>query len=195
VSRAAQGLLYKGPYEVKVLRRRHPQTLFLSSLALFLTGCGAPNGYRVTAVPQSTGYTFTGTSSDGSSDYRCPSSPNVMPNWDRAIDGSGRYTVCPSRTDFANILIHGKTSVSNEICVFPAQYISETNIYTKPAADGTGAMNACIQATQTGVYASFKEINYNAVFIVEKRNHQQMVDCLILKNYNFCPEFSFGVFR
>jgi hypothetical protein len=184
-------LLYLASYEVTVLRKRLPIALFLFAIAL--TGCGR---HDVMRVPQLDGYAYTGTPTSGTnSDYRCVNEPNVLPDYDWDLDGSGRYTVCPSTKAFSDILIHGSTSYGNEICVFPAQYIDDSHIYTKPTLSGTGPISACVQGTPNGAYASFQGVNYNAVFIVEKRDYQQMMECLIQRNYYFCPSFSFGTFR
>jgi len=52
------------------------------------------------------------------------------------------------------------------------------------------------QIAEAGIFASFPNTSFNAVFIVERGAEYQMRDCLKNGgNYYTCPSYSFGKFR
>jgi hypothetical protein len=138
-------------------------------------------------------------------EFSCPSSPNVVPDYDYDLDGSGYYNVCYHRTSQADIKFTGRTASSNVVCVFPAEYVNATNIFVKPDVDaGTNApWYQCREltgspdgATSSGVRMSFPGIRWNAAFIVEGTQAAlEMQRCLAQNNYYACPRYSFGIFR
>ncbi|MCM2278276.1 MAG: hypothetical protein NDJ89_09390 [Oligoflexia bacterium] len=133
--------------------------------------------------------------SESASEYACPSVSNVNPDYDRMLDGSGYFTVCPSNQDSSKLLIHGQTAESERICIFPAQYIDSRHIYWKPELAGGLPWTECALPTEQGAFAQFPGVNYNAVFIVEERFRDQMQLCLSNGDYYGCPAYSFGRFR
>jgi hypothetical protein len=174
----------------------------LFGLAFLTTGCGAfnPRPYQM----QLDSMELISKDLEQSDDedqpdprYACPKDTNIRPDWDWSFDGAGHYRVCPSRTQYSDIMITGKTSISSRICVFPAEFIDEQNIFTipNPALNG-GPRYVCLNTTSgLGVYATFANVRYNAAFIVEGPLVDQMYDCLVQKTPGTCPRYSFGVFR
>ncbi|MCM2322432.1 MAG: hypothetical protein NDJ90_04135 [Oligoflexia bacterium] len=172
----------------------------LITMAVLLSSC-APIGR--TYVPRAGESSFSRASALGvidtesSGDFSCPGSPNVVPDYDSENDGSGYFTVCASRTDNAKLFIRGQTARSNTICVFPAQVVDSRHTYWKPEL-GTGLpWNQCVSAIEDveGALLTFAGINFNAVFIVEEMDRDQMQLCLGNGNYYGCPAYSFGRFR
>lgn len=127
--------------------------------------------------------------------YECPTSNNVIPNYDVHFNGTDYFMVCPSVKAKSDILIHGTTYSSNTICVFPIQYNSYNNIY--PFTDTTTGLPAvqCVQAATSGAFVSFPGLSYNAVMIVEQPSEAQLSSCLSADNFYACPFYSFGQFR
>jgi hypothetical protein len=140
-------------------------------------------------------YDTSSSSNTSSNAYRCPSSTNVFPDEEYALNGGGRYTVCTTSKSAANILVHGTTSRSNRVCIYPAQVIDEQHVYVKPDTSTGLPWHQCSEISDLGVPASFPNINYNAVFIVEGPDESAMTSCLMGGNYFACPEYSFGQFR
>lgn len=129
-------------------------------------------------------------------DFNCPQEPNVVPNYDWDLNGTGFFRVCESKKDLMNILIHGKTSRSNVICIFPAEVVNQKSIFTKPDLITGAPLSQCVEATEEGIYAKFEGIKFNAVFIVEKPDQLQMENCLFGGVSPLCPQYySFGKFR
>lgn len=124
--------------------------------------------------------------------YQCPYSPNVTPDYDRYLDGSGHYNVCYHRDSREKILVHGRTRESDTICIYPVEIVDEQHVYVKPDAQGL-PWNTCVQVADTGVHAEFAGASFNAVIVVERHLNQQMRECLI--GVGSCPDYSFGRFR
>lgn len=166
--------------------------------AVTLSGCGnnfmpertAPRGSYETHSAASTGTT------DPDADYICPPEyePNVKPDYDWDLDGTGYYRVCTNREAPANLKIHGRTSTSDVICVFPAKALGGS---VKVWRDARGAaFSQCAQVSSAGAYVSLPvEMDPNAFFIVEGPDDAKMHLCLELGNITLCPHFSFGKLR
>lgn len=129
------------------------------------------------------------------SDYNCPSSTNVAPDYDQEHDGSGYYKVCTSQTRISDILIRGKTSQESTICVFPAHYVSTTQVYLQPDPQTGAVWSICADVSAVAPIFTFENITYNSVFIVEGSHRAQMTQCLSQGNSFLCPSYSFGKFR
>ncbi|OFZ21749.1 MAG: hypothetical protein A2X94_15795 [Bdellovibrionales bacterium GWB1_55_8] len=173
---------------------------FFPALAatVLLSACGnlsVPSVKKVPAGSYVTGPLVSADSPTTDDGFTCPSKPNVVPDYDWSFDDSGQYTVCQKRESRADIKIHGTTSDSNTICIFPVQYVDDEHIYTKPDLTTGAPLAQCIQISPAGVFANFPDINFNAVFIVEKPYLAQMKTCLAAGNYYGCPAYSYGVFR
>lgn len=175
--------------------------LALAAVALLLplSGCGDLRYRNGTFAPaESQGRTGQGllgaTDSLGAGTFACPSSPNVVPDYDWAFDGSGFYQVCPHLSSASSMLIAGDTGASATVCAFPANYVSESELYTKPDATG-GPQYKCFSVPQGGGQLTFEETNFNSVFIVAKADRSQMTKCLMARNFHYCPAYSFGLFR
>jgi hypothetical protein len=179
-------------------------TLLIAFQAALVTGCGNLDASRYRAPSDSYGSVQAsldplGTASSGlDKNFLCPSTANVVPDYDRDFDGSGFYRVCPSTISPYDVLIHGRTHASDTICVIPAEYIDATHVYLKPLVQGGQPQVSCLNAAQSagaGVLATFPATRYNAVFIVESQYKDAMMACLPGGNYLFCPPYSFGKFR
>lgn len=181
-----------------LISRAMPLAL-LGTLIPILTGCGgAIQPVIPMALEQS--YPFSSSSSEDpskglNSDFSCPENPNILPDDDEKLDGTGRYSVCHNKSSQAEILIHGEGQIGESICIYPAQVIDSQHVYVKPDLQTGGPWHQCITIASTGVYANFASIEYNAVFIVESTDEKQMTRCLIGGNYYYCPKYSFGRFR
>lgn len=136
-------------------------------------------------------------------DYNCPYSPNVVPDYDWMLDGSGHFEVCSHKENQTDLLVHGQTHYSDEICLFPAEVVNSTGqIFLKLDLATNGLLYKCIQADEGGVAARFDFTNFNALFIVEKPYLNQMLSCLsgpAGPSYFACPNnpgyYSYGRFR
>ncbi len=127
------------------------------------------------------------------SSYSCPNAANVVPDYDSEADGSDFFTVCPSTLDTTDIEVSGRTVESATICMFPAQ-VTSGQLYWKPDVNGNPSY-VCSQITGSGALATFPNMSYNALFVVENQNLSGMEACLKANNYNICPSFSYGQFR
>jgi hypothetical protein len=122
-------------------------------------------------------------------DYECPSTPNVVPDYDWMRNGTGRFKVCSHTTDSSKLLVHGATAYSATICIFPVNYVSDSEVFLYEGSGG-GILSACAAAGEGGVTAEFPGIVFNAVFIVESPWKGQLETCLAGPqgpNYYFCP--------
>ena len=174
---------------------------------VFLTGCSNVIGPRYDRAPEdsymirssasSSGLEFGSNDPYSDENYNCPTSPNVVPDYDYLFDGSGQYRVCKKKDSDSDILIHGRTSLSNSICIFPAHFVDVTTVYTRPDPMAPALpWFKCFQIAEAGIFASFPNTSFNAVFIVERGAEYQMRDCLKNGgNYYTCPSYSFGKFR
>lgn len=135
--------------------------------------------------------------------YLCPSSPNVVPSYDRYLDGRGFFRVCKHRTSAADIKIHGRAYSPSGICVFPVQYVDSRNIFAKPDVATGAPWSQCYplpvvdpnHIEDSGIYANFPGINWNAVVIVDTFDNVAMRTCLYSGQLNTCPDYSLGKFR
>ncbi len=128
-------------------------------------------------------------------DYTCPSQVNVTPTYDADIERTHDYTVCRHRTDESKIMLDLSPFIARKICVFPIEVIDAQNILTKANTQTGGLFNQCTDLAASGAFVEFKGIQYNAVFVVDYANQQQMQQCLLSGNEYLCPAFSFGQFR
>lgn len=173
--------------------------IFSTLLFATLVGCGGAirpvvptaleSSYRLSA------YTVGDNSSGISIEYRCPSNPNVIPDFDGKLDGTGQYSVCTHNSSKSQILIQPESYQNEKLCIFPAQVIDSKHVYVKPDTQTGGPWHQCIPHADSGIFADFPGIQYNAVFIVDGSDEYQMTKCLIGGNYYACPQYSFGQFR
>jgi hypothetical protein len=180
-----------------LLSRRSQFLLLALALTISLSSCGM--GYRPPYKLRLQSMELVGAgpldTDNRDPNYYCGSKANVEPDWEWSLDGAGYYTICPSKTVYSNILVHGQTSLTNTICIFPAEYIDDRNIFTKPDLQTGGPMHKCVTATDRGVYTAFAGVRYNAAFIVESPHVEQMYACLVQRDSVTCPRYSFGIFR
>jgi len=181
------------------------RSLFLFFFAGAITACGnMVNHPQVTGteVAALTVQPFTpdglNESATNAAAYTCPGSPNVVPDYDWAFNGTGYYTVCPSKSNLSDILVHGTPVAGTGVCIFPAEIAANGQVFAKPdvtKADGSPWVQ-CVQPGADGVHASFPGINWNAAFIVDVADVQQMGLCIQGGIYSYCPKnYSFGAFR
>ena len=176
-------------------------THIISSLIAItaLSGCGNLMKANLPTPPKSSQQTANpATSSTVSSvngNFTCPNQANVLPDVDVYLNGSDDFTVCPSTQNATDILIHGKTQISAQICVCPVSYVDSTHVYWKPDVATGAPLFQCSDETSAGVTETFTNMNYNAVYIVEGPYKDAMIACLVEGNAYACPHYSFGEFR
>jgi hypothetical protein len=133
---------------------------------------------------------------DGEIYGRCQTDQAVTPEYDSSLDGSGYFSVCPSSSNPAGIVVFGEPLDSNKrICVFPAEVVSTGGIY--PKIDGNGfPMLKCGENQSAGQGFVFERTSYNALFVVPYQDRNAMQICLATGNYFNCPKsYSYGKFR
>jgi hypothetical protein len=180
------------------VKNRIRALIIIASTTITASACGLPptdleriqNDAHVsaaTAAAASDSYKQEG-------EYSCPLQANIQPDYDWELDGSGYYTACTHKSSSYSIKLHGKTSGAGTICVFPAQYIDDEHIVLKQ--DEIGApMYRCMKTNTDGLIFTFDKTNFNALFIVEGQDLQQMRMCLVGGKYSQCPHYSYGIFR
>lgn len=179
------------------------RAIVIALFGLTLTPLGGCGGVVKPVIPRALESSYqlnASTSGDPdslelTSQYHCPNYPNIMPDYDYELDGTGRYSACYNKSEKSKILIHGKTGKNDTICIFPAQIIDSKHVYAKPDTQTGGPWHQCVPISSTGVFADFPNIEYNGLFIVESDDESQMSRCLIGGNYYNCPPYSFGRFR
>lgn len=161
-----------------------------------LSSCGprlAPQ-YGVTGGTAFTQTSITASTSDVIvSGYLCPGTPNVNPYQDN-FDEVDAFSVCQQQGNPDNLAISGELSSQSvsQICVFPANYLSSTQVITELNTE-TGLPSYTCQSVGRGpTFVSFGSITFNAVFIVEGENLQPMIQCLAQADNAECPAYSFG---
>jgi hypothetical protein len=130
--------------------------------------------------------------------YNCPGDPNVVPDYDWEFNGTGYYSVCPSKSNLADILVHGRTRLGGAVCVFAAEVAANGQVFAKPNVAKQGEpWVQCANPSADGLKLSFGEgIYYNSVFIVDAADVKQMSLCIQGGVYEYCPKnYSFGRFR
>ncbi len=134
---------------------------------------------------------------DGTPGYACPSNNNVRPDFDHWLDGSGYFKACPSDTNAGEILLKGNPTGGNFLYVYPVEFISPTEIFTKEDTTNGGILSQLISNfNQDGTPVNFgNSLIYNSVFVVDFANKAQMDICLAAQDYFFCPPYSFGKFK
>lgn len=186
-------------------------------VTLTAMGCGVNGGSRSrysvdpSTIAGNSRYSSTGTSSgatSGDSEFSCPSGYNVMPSYDRYVNGTMKFQVCRHTSDASKIKITGSSYGDSKICVFPLEYVDENHVYPKPDLSTGGLVNKCVSATSTyrsyspyydfqDVMTSFPATNFNAVIIVLESNKNQLMSCLngpAGPNFYYCPDYSYGHF-
>jgi hypothetical protein len=175
-------------------------SLLIISLPISLSvGCGRINPSNINYAPGSSMAISNYSSINKFADnYSCPSSPNVVPNMNQTVDGSNNFKVCTSKIagDFSNLLITGKFSPSNSLCVIPLQLLDPAHFTPKFDVQGN-PIYACAAPTAEGVFISSpmaNSANFNAIIVVESPELNNLVRC-IKNNYTNCPNYSFGEIR
>lgn len=141
---------------------------------------------------------ITGDTEANVTNYACPVSANVTPNYDWQLNGTGYYTVCPARANSTDILIHGQpVDLGSILCIFPANAADPNDVSVARDATTGLPLFQCVQITSTGAYASFaSSVTYNSTFIVDMEDVYSMQTCLAQANSYMCPKnYSFGLFR
>ncbi|MEK6704842.1 MAG: hypothetical protein AABZ06_03560, partial [Bdellovibrionota bacterium] len=146
----------------------HLATLSLAVTAVLITsGCGqisSPPNVRKASVESYQGLNQLSPSTASNDSYNCPDKSNIVPDYDSELDGSGFYTACINKDSQNSILIHGRTLNSNSICIFPAQYIDQDHVYTKPEllpnGQAVGPLSQCVDTADGGIMVNFENINY-----------------------------------
>jgi hypothetical protein len=83
--------------------------------------------------------------------------------------------------------------------LFPIQYIDSTHAFYKPDLTTGLPLANCVTIdssnSSNGVEMSFANITFNAAFIVDDTDKDQMQLCLANANSSACPLYSYGKFR
>lgn len=179
----------------------------LGILALLLmglaSGCGndLSDARPVTQLSSSSSpAVYSGAQLQSSAGYACPSdqTAQIRPQFDRRLDRSGYYTVCTHDQLHSKVELLGEPSdTTAEICVFPAQERSSTDIRPKldPYRQGLAYSHCAPIAAGPRAQIEFLSLEYNAVFIVPKAERDSMARCLARALWEQCPDFSYGKFR
>lgn len=181
------------------------RSLFILFVAMAVAGCGntyRPNVIRAKEISALTAQAYTANGLNESDrnvqTFTCPSQANVVPDYDWEFNGTGFYTVCPSKLNLSDILVHGNSHLGGAVCVFPVQIASNGAVFAKPdvnKADGS-AWVQCATPDVDGIHLSFPGISWNAAFIVDAVDVKQMNLCIQGGIYSCCPKhYAFGSFR
>lgn len=174
--------------------------LLLAGLA---SGCGndLSDTRPVTQISSSSSLSvYSGTQLESSVGYTCPSdqTAQIRPQFDRRLDRSGYYTVCAHDQLHSKIELLGEPSdTTSEICVFPAQERSTTDVRPKldPYRQGLAYSHCIPIAAGPRAQVEFLSLEFNAVFVVPKAERDRMARCLARALWEQCPDFSYGKFR
>ncbi|MEO7161888.1 MAG: hypothetical protein ABI041_03105 [Bdellovibrionia bacterium] len=174
--------------------------LLIISIPVSLSiGCGRINASNINYAPaNSTAFSGFSPSNKIAASFSCPGVPNVVPNLDETVDGSDYFTVCTSKTigNFSDLLITGRFSSNNSLCVVPVQMLDPTHFMPKLDAQ-KNPVYTCSAPTADGVLVSNPSANsasFNSIIIVESPELNNLVRC-IQNNFTNCPNYSFGKFR
>lgn len=140
---------------------------------------------------------------DSNALYLCPTAPNIIPSYDRRLDGSGYFRACRHRTSNADVKLHGQAYSNSGVCIFPIQYVDSRNIYAKPDLQTGLPWSQCYPlptseggtVVDSGIYANFPGISWNAVVVVDPYDNLAMRACLSSGQLSQCPDYSLGKFR
>jgi hypothetical protein len=159
------------------------------ALTAFSCANGATTPYNQLTTSSSTESLAGGTTSPTvQGDYTCPLDPNVVAVNDPNLDGTDEYKVCKDTSAPSQILIHGETETSDQICVIPALSTATGVVaYTSQTIQ-------CPMIVAGGVNVSYPGLTYNAVYIVEAGASAQLLTCL-QTGYNCPSTYSYGVFQ
>lgn len=181
--------------------------LGLVVLVFSLTGCINQNPKSsdrwIKSSVDSASYKAVASGPSSEKAYTCSAEPNVIPNYDWDFDGTGFYTVCRSKTKLEELKVYGLAANSKSICMFPIVYgfgnqADSISIYRDPKKVSTvdpasDVFDYCFEAKEDGaVIQGFGTLSYNAVFVVEKQDEDEMKQCLHLEAYALCPRYAFG---
>lgn len=180
------------PFIMNESRRRVILPFLIFSAAITLTGCGPSLGVDESQNEMGeNAYSFY---QQTDATYTCPTSENIVPADDRALEDLPRYTACTHRSDASKVKLVGYSSTSRMICVFPVQYISGTQfVYKFDAA--YQPMYQCHDgwADQHAKELSFPYTNFNGVVVVDEGLRPQMSSALVAGSA--LPMHAMGKFR
>jgi hypothetical protein len=125
--------------------------------------------------------------------YTCPEEPNVVPDADSGVIFSDRWTVCQN-TQYPSAIQFTGTASESQVCIFPIE-VQNSTAFSRPDPTTGLPMYSCVAPSTTAAYASFANVTFNAVIIVELENVQQMQTCIYAGTWNSCPAYSYGTFR
>jgi hypothetical protein len=206
---------------------KHFNIFITAGLAILATSCGnIVDSYDATTEldeseiefsAQEANETWSGDSFSQSEldEFNCPSKPNVMPDFDRAINGTNRYRVCVSKKTNYSYLVEGESSTTGaSVCLIPATYVNPTQGGTKAGysvfvdpTNKTKVLKFCYQpsdldAARVSFQEGFKNyrdpldpkkpVTINGFFIVTEQDLAQMQVCLKSGIAIACPAYSFG---
>ena len=185
-------------------------------LAGAISGCGtlnnggdpyavASNSALSTTLGLPTNSNNPSLSSSGSGGFNCPALDvnNVVPDYNFNNNGTGFFQVCTEAANPAALLIKGigATSTNDQICVFPAETSGGGTDYQQtswvPGTSGLPLYQCGPASLQQGTMLSFPSGTvFNAAFIVDAGQANQMFECLQTDNPANCPQqYSYGEFR
>ena len=181
-----------------VLNHRIMRTGIGALAVLLLWGCGNPFARREFSPLGAKSRSFSTTSADIAPGYSCPLSPNVK----NTRTGDAAIFACASAQNSSDVALLVEAPLQS-VCVFPAQVVDATHVYWKidPATGGPmvkcGALPASISFYDPILPAifSFPSTNYNAVYVVDQVDREDMNLCMVM-GQGYCPsDYYFGKFR
>ena len=173
-------------------------SLLITSIpAVLSVGCGRAFPSNINYAPANSivsPYTYL-----SGANFSCPGLPNVIPNMEQAIDGSDYFTVCTSKAigNFSDLMITGKFSAANSLCVVPVQMLDINHFKAKLDTQGNPVYTCSARNADGAVLISNPMANspsFNAIVIVESPHLNNLISC-IQNNLANCPNFSFGKIR
>ncbi len=175
-------------------------TLIAASIAsaTVFTGC-IGNDARTSSQRQSQlrHITEAGGGSGGGlqNEFRCSGVANVLPHYDYRLNGTMEFEACAHQGVNSKVLILAEALPDREICVLPAQYLSDERVMVKPGADLL-PIYQCGTPREIGLMLDFPAVNYNAVIVVERADLAAIRSCMGSGYAAGCPQhWSWGRFR
>ncbi len=176
------------------------QIFSLLVLPIVGMGCGNPGMMASSRLSIDSSGSFVSGGGSADSGFSCPSLPNVLPSDPfHASAGVGEYTACPRIDSPGTFRLKGAPRASGQrICAFPAKvYDDAMGGRVVPKLQGSLAFFFCGTPISERLDFPFsRELDYNAVYVVDEAQSLEMQSCLTSGNRWTCPTaHSFGRFR
>lgn len=165
-------------------------TLALASFSFLLMGCGPQLTNDGNKNDEGTSSYYLSQTNEGN--YRCPTSANITPSDPRGLDGTP-YTGCGATDSATKVKIKGQSPDERNICVFPVQFLNETQFIYKLDRLNQPLFSCYDSWSQPVAELDFPYINFNGAIVVDYSLRYEMSSCLALGQN--CPTHSIGRIR